>query len=82
LVHVPVDAVRVSPTCAVPEMDGAAVFAGAPEATGPTEALVAVVDPPELVAVTVTVIVSPTSLDTSVYVDDVAPEITVPFAFH
>ncbi len=47
-------------------MVGSAVFAGAPDVTGPTELLVAGVDPRELVAVTVTVIVSPTSLDISV----------------
>ena len=50
--------------------------------TGPTEALVAGVDPLELVAVTVTVIRSPASLAISVYVDAVAPEIAVPLAFH
>jgi hypothetical protein len=66
LVHVPVDAVSTFPTHAVPEIVGSAVFAGAPEVTGPTEPLVADADPRELVAVTVTVIVSPTSLDISV----------------
>jgi hypothetical protein len=66
----------------VPEITGKAVFTGAPFVTGPTEALVAGVEPLELVAVTVTVIVSPTWLAISVYVDAVAPEIAVPFAFH
>jgi hypothetical protein len=47
-------------------MVGSAVFTGAPDVTGPTELLVADADPVELAAVTVTVIVSPTSLDISV----------------
>jgi hypothetical protein len=50
----------------VPEITGKAVFTGAPDKTGPTEALVAGVDPLEFVAVTVTVTVSPTSLEMSV----------------
>jgi hypothetical protein len=81
-VQVPVDAVRVLPTCGVPEMAGSTVFTGAPDVTGPTELLVAFADPPELVAVTETVIESPSWLTISLYVDDVAPEIAVPFAFH
>jgi hypothetical protein len=94
LVHDPVVAVSLLPSCGVPLIVGAAVFDGGdggggggeppelpelPEplelelVTGPTCELVAELDPPALVAVTTTSILSPTSVDVSVYVELVAP---------
>jgi hypothetical protein len=63
----------------VPLIDGRAVFdggdggGGGAAVTGPTAALVAGVDPPALVAVTLTVIVWPTSPADSVSVFPVVP---------
>ena len=79
LVHVPGFAVSVSPDCGVPLIDGAAVFCGAlvagggAAATGPAGALVAIADPPSLLAVTVTVMLLPRSPVESLSVCPVVP---------
>jgi hypothetical protein len=64
--QVPLVAVSVWPTCAVPAIVGSAVFTGTlPAATALVAALVAgVLDPPEFVATTETVNVLPTSAAT------------------
>jgi hypothetical protein len=74
--HVPVDAVSVLETCAVPVIVGTAVFTGAGEDadwTTPVAADVALPDPLAFVAVTTTSIVPPTSEDCTVYEFEVAP---------
>jgi hypothetical protein len=55
-VQLPTDAVKVSPSCAVPAMDGGAVFAGAATAAVTTAVCceVAAEDAPVFVAVTTT----------------------------
>ena len=60
-VHSPVSAVSVSPSRAVPEIDGRAVFAGGVGSTVAVAADDAVSRPPGFVAVTTTRIVWPTS---------------------
>jgi hypothetical protein len=62
--HVPGDAVSVSPSRAVPDTAGIAVFAGGAAATTAVAAEVAVFDPPAFVPVTTTRNVAPTSLPT------------------
>jgi hypothetical protein len=103
LVHDPVLAVSLLPSCGVPLIVGAVVFEGGagggggeppelpepeepPEVpepveppeppelvTGPTCELVAELDPPPFVAVTTTSMLVPTSVELSVYVEPVAP---------
>ena len=64
-VQVPVVAVNVWPTCAVPEIVGTELFLGMMSMTEPVAALVAgELDPPEFVATTDTVSVLPTSAAT------------------
>ena len=75
-VHVPVEAVRVEPAVAVPEIAGAAVFAGG-AAVGTTDAEVALAEPAPFAPVTMTRIDWPTSAETSVY-DDPVPTSTQP----
>ena len=68
--------VSVEPSCGVPEMAGAAVFAGLPDATTTAVAAdVAAVDPSPFVAVTRKRILCPSSEAVSVYCVPVAPEI-------
>jgi hypothetical protein len=65
--HVPTSPVSVLPSCGVPAIDGAAVFAGGEGAavTVAVAADVAVAWPPAFVAVTATTIVEPTSAATT-----------------
>src|SRR5262249_61598079 len=73
--HEPGDAVSVSPSCADPAIVGGDVFAGAVAGAGttPVAADVAVVEPPEFVAVTATRRVDPWSAATTLYDAAVAP---------
>jgi hypothetical protein len=64
--QLPFVAVSVSPCPALPEITGSALFAGAGGSTTAVGIEVALADPPALLAVTVTSIVLPTSLDTAV----------------
>jgi hypothetical protein len=67
----------MSDTCAVPLITGTAVFTGGGGGgawTTPVTAEVATPEPPALLAVTTTSIVCPTSLDATVYVLELAPE--------
>jgi hypothetical protein len=71
----PAVAVSVCPTCAVPEIVGTAVFSGArPLSTTAVAPEVALAEPSEFVAVTVTRSLRPASALRSRYVDAVAPE--------
>ena len=72
-VHVPLAAVRVEPTCGLPEIDGGAVLAGGEAVTTAVTAEVAAALPAEFEAVTVTASVEPRSADAIVYVAAVAP---------
>jgi hypothetical protein len=80
--HVPGAAVNVCPACAVPEIVGALVLAGAAGAacTTAVAADVAFADPAEFVAVTTTRIVKPMSAGPSVYVVPVAANTFAQFA--
>ena len=71
--HVPALADNVCPSAVEPETIGSAVFAGASAATTPVTADVAEDDPVELLAVTTTRSVVPTSPWPSAYVAPVAP---------
>ena len=71
--HAPVDAVSVCPCCAAPEVTGGAVFVGGIPATTGVGADSAVLEPAPFVAITSTTSVDPTSAETSVYADAVAP---------
>ena len=85
-VQVPLPAVRVLPTCAVPVIAGATLLTGMPPLAAMTAlvaALVAgVLEPVAFVAVTDTVTVLPISPVTGTYDDAIAPEIFVPLPFH
>jgi len=76
-IQVPLLAVKVWPSMAVPEIDGTVVFDGATACTPPVAVDDASAVLPSgsemLLAVTWTTIVSPTSLLPSVYVEAVAP---------
>ena len=72
--------VRVWPSSGVPEITGAAVFAGACASTSSVAAEAAESEPPSLLAVTSTRIVEPTSGPTSSYVGAVAPTMSTQFA--
>jgi hypothetical protein len=76
-VHSPFAAVNVCPACAVPEIVGGAVLAGAAATTTSVSADVAVLDPAEFDAVTSTRTDAPTSTEVSVYVCAVAPAMFV-----
>src|SRR5438094_380107 len=81
-VHVPSVSVSVSPSVVIPEIAGGAVSAGG-IATATTTALgvlAAEVEPTELVAVTTTTIVEPTSAEVSASVVLVAPAMSAQFA--
>ena len=69
----PLVAVRVCPSCAVPETVGAPVFDGGAAATVAVADEVALLEPAEFDAVTVTRIVEPTSELLAAYVCAVAP---------
>src|SRR6476659_5669737 len=71
--HVPFDAVSVSPTTASPSIVGGVTFAGADAAITGVAADVPGADPSGVVAVTVTRMVPPMSPDAIVYVPLVAP---------
>src|SRR5512132_308969 len=77
--QLPGSAVKVCPSTGVPEIVGGDVFTGAASApvTVAVAAEVAVLEPTEFVAVTVTRIVEPTSADASEYVWSVAPAISL-----
>src|SRR6476660_407176 len=79
-VQVPSATVRVRPSRFVPEMVGSAVLAGAAGLTTAVWAEVTGVVPPELLAVTTTRIVLPTSEGVWEYVDAVALEMSVQLA--
>jgi hypothetical protein len=72
-VQLPAVAVSVDPANALPETAGARVLTGDAPVTGGVAAELADTDPPALVAVTTTMIVSPTSLGASEYVELAAP---------
>ena len=71
------EAVSVCPCCGVPLIPGAVVLDGGGGVTGPTGELVAELEPPALVAVTTMSILSPTSLEASLYVELVAPAMSL-----
>src|ERR671932_2048111 len=77
--QLPGSAVSVWPSCALPEMVGGDVFAGAVAAAVTTAvcAELALLEPTELVAVTVTRSVEPTSAFATRYVCWVAPAMLV-----
>jgi hypothetical protein len=79
-VQVPVVAVSVCPSCAVPEIVGNEVFAGATPVTTAVALDVAGVEPAAFAAVTTTRSVEPTSAGPTAYVAEVWPETFVQFA--
>ena len=83
-VQVPVVDVWTLPTWAVPEITGNELSTGAAAAavTADVGALVTDAEPPGPVAVTMAVSVCPTSLETGVYVEAVAPAIAAPLPAH
>src|SRR4051794_24263148 len=79
-VQMPLPAVRVWPSCALPLIVGSTVLTGGAAATVPLCALVALALPPTLAPVTTTRTVLPTSAPTRAYVDPVAPAMSTQFA--
>jgi hypothetical protein len=80
---VPAEALSWTPTCGVPEIDGAEVLVNTPLATGSVVGEVAVpACAPDLVAVTLARIRAPTWSAAGVNALVVAPEIGVPLASH
>src|SRR6266487_5860025 len=75
--QVPGAAVSICPSRAVPEIVGGATFSGGFPTTMPVAADDACAEPPAFDAVTVTRSVDPTSGDETVYVEDVAPTMSV-----
>ncbi len=86
--HVPLSAVRVSPTISSPSIVGGLMFCGAAAPITGVAADVPGADPSGVVAVTVTRTVPPMSPEASVYVPMFAPEMGVqpvpagPHRFH
>jgi len=79
-VHVPLVAKRTEPLVVVPEIEGRNVFTGAVPASTAVGSEVAVAVPKLFVAVTATRSRDPMSSDDGVYVNEVAPAMSLQFA--